>query len=75
MQSINVYFFDSIEDAQPVIDELNQIAGFPTEDGSTLTYCVALPYEDKFYIPYTLLTHEVMKREPDVMNLPQPHFP
>ena len=64
MAFINIYEFDTLEEANELIDLLNVMKGFPTSDGSTLTYCRAEQVGDKYRIPHDEFIESVVGYPP-----------
>ena len=50
MEHINVHIFNTIDEAQDAIQLINNSLNLPTEDGSTLTYCNVMSYNNILYI-------------------------
>ena len=64
MAFIKIYEFDTLEEANDIIDLLNVMKGFPTADGSTLTYCKAENVGDKWRIPHDEFIQSVVGYPP-----------
>lgn len=64
MELIKAYIFNSVEDANSFIAELDEIKGFPTEDNSTVTYCKHEEYNGVIFIRWDDFIESVIGEPP-----------
>lgn len=69
MEYIKVYIFNSESEATELIKRLDEIKGFPTECGSTLTYCNFEVINDKIVIRWDEFIESVLGEEPQEIEM------
>ena len=69
MASIKAYIFNSEKEARGLISQLNEIKGFPTKCGSTLTYCNFEVIDLKIIIRWDEFIESIIGEKPVILNI------
>ena len=69
MERIKIYIFESVSEAESFIQTLNEITGYPSEDGSTLTYCNYETYNGIVFIRHDSFVDSVITRKPTEIEI------
>ena len=69
MASIKAYIFDSEKEAIELINSINKLKGFPTADGSTLTYCTFEVNDGVVFIRHTDFIQSLLSQNPVYLEI------